>query len=185
MRRTSVRQELGRRHVVVTVVLRTPSSYRSGLVESATQQSPWSTGVVVSIGPPTSANGVLADAVGHPMHPECTEPIQLTGDGNATPLLCRTARVDVGAWDFYARLRPAVLALGRTVTRCQATDAMEGVEPGGHRPDLEGITYPEEYASFELARAYYGWRFSVPFPGLNPPGWLSTCGTSAVRAWTG
>lgn len=180
-----VRRQLGRHGEAVTVELRAPSSYRPGTVESGMWRSPWSTDVVVSSGPPENVKAALVHATGRPVHSECDAPIQLTQDGNVTPLLCGGVHVDVGAWDFYSTTRPALFGLGRSATRCQVVEAMEGLGPGSRVPDVEGVTYPEEYSTFQLAQAYYGWRFTLPFPGLNPPTWLPTCGVAGVRAWTG
>ncbi len=94
------------------------------------------------------------------MKKECAVPISLTEDGNAYPLLCPGARVNVGAWLFYEQLRPSVMALTRNATpRDVATRAcdLHGKTRKGFNSSL---TLPEYVAAYTLAAAYNGWRTS-------------------------
>jgi hypothetical protein len=81
--------------------------------------------------------------------------------------------VNAGAWDFYAQLRPALLSAGSHATRRTVLRAYCGLG----QPAEIGITGQEMDDVFELAAAYYGWRFSAP-----PPSAITRASCAAVGA---
>jgi hypothetical protein len=109
--------------------------------------------LVVSDGPPKNRMAVLPHAVGPPVHPECAPGFRLEADGNAGPATCSDSAVNVATWDYLAASVPPLLGLGRGATKCAVARAY-------HDDQLTG---PMNYTVFQLARAYYGWRFDPAF----------------------
>lgn len=90
----------------------------------------------------------------------CSTPLQAYADGNAGPLFCRGGEVNVLAWKFYAGVTPTVLGLGLHPTQAQ-------VEAGLCHDGRAGpATRVELMYGYEIAAAYYGWKFAID-PG-NP-----------------
>ena len=85
----------------------------------------------------------------------CSAPVQTTADGNARPLLCAGGAVNVEAWKFYASISASILGLGLNPTEGQAESALCDDFKHNH------ATRTEEVSGFQLAKAYYGWGFTV------------------------
>lgn len=98
---------------------------------------------------------VLPPATDLPNGALCTATLQATADGNAQPLLCRGGAVNVQAWKFYATISASILGLGLNPTEGQAESAVCDDINHNH------ATRPEETSGFTLAKAYYGWSFTV------------------------
>jgi len=159
-----------RLHGRVYVDLRIPSAARPGIVLSETL-NPWPVGLIVSTGPLKDPFGALPDALAPPARGECDVVIDLTEDGNAQPLTCRGGHVNVGAWLFYAELRPSLMHLSSHATRSQIVVAICTVR-SNHPPgyNIGGVTLPELVSEFELAVAYNDWPYH--FPTLDEIGWI-------------
>ncbi len=155
----------------VYVALRIPSRAPTNTVLSQSPSDTWPLGLVVSNGPPRSSFEVLPGERLAPVRPECAQTVWLSEDGNVYPLLCSGERVNVGAWLFYARNRPSMMALARSASLSRVTASLchyKVGEPRGFNRSPE--TLPEQESVFMLAAAYNGWR--VP-RGLS-------CATSAA-----
>ena len=109
--------------------------------------------LVVSTGPLKRRRAILAQAVGPPVQAECAPGFALHADGNAGPATCGGAQVNVATWNYFAASHPPLLGLGRSATKCQVAAAY----------DDDQLTGPMNRTVFELARAYYGWRFGAAF----------------------
>jgi hypothetical protein len=134
----------------------------------------FTTYLFVSSGPLTSDREVLPLAKERPLGPECLTAVTPTEDGNDYPLTCSNGDVNVAAWDSYAQLLPRLFTLGRTATRCQVYEA----EVAPALSSEENLTYPETYASYQLASDYYGWNFHVAYPTSSKTSWQKRCTTS-------
>jgi hypothetical protein len=134
----------------------------------------FTTYLFVSSGPLTSDREILPLAKNRPVRPECLTAVTPTTDGNAYPLTCSNGEVNVAAWESYATLLPRLLTLGRTVTRCQVYEA----EVAPALSSEENLTYPETFASYQLASAYYGWSLNIPYPASTKTSWEKRCTTS-------
>jgi hypothetical protein len=97
----------------------------------------------------------LAPAPDLPIGALCSTQITVTGDGNATPLLCRSGAVNVPAWRFYAEVSASVLGLGLNPTQGQVQGAICDDFKHNH------ATKTAETSGYKLATAYYGWTFNV------------------------
>ena len=87
------------------------------------------------------------------MAPECAPGFRLDADGNAGPATCSGHGVNVATWEFFAASSPSMLALGRSASKCAVASAY----------DDDQLTAPMDFTVFELADAYYGWRFGPAF----------------------
>lgn len=111
---------------------------------------------------PTSDTGetpiqkqVLAPASDLPVADLCQTNVTFTADGNVTPLLCKSGALNVQAWFFYKTVGASILGLGLNPTEGQAESAICDDINHNH------ATRPEEASAFQLAKAYYGWGFTV------------------------
>jgi hypothetical protein len=95
---------------------------------------------------------VLSPARELPAVPLCSVAPVRTANGNVWPLFCRGGAINVQAWRFYAGLTPSVLAAGSKATSSEAYAAL--------CRDAYVTNVEREYG-FELAAAYYGWKFSL------------------------
>jgi hypothetical protein len=93
---------------------------------------------------------ILAPASVPPVSAECNEAVQMSADGNASPLLCPNGGVNVPAWNNYTGSYGAILALGPSATESTVISTMCSVSP----------PYPEIENAGILASHYYGWSFA-------------------------
>jgi hypothetical protein len=93
---------------------------------------------------------ILAPASVPPVSAECNEAVQMSADGNASPLLCPNGGVNVSAWNNYTGSYGAILALGPSATESTVISTMCAVSP----------PYPEIESAGILAGHYYGWSFA-------------------------
>ncbi len=128
-----------------------PASAPAGTVMEQLSDQP--VFLVVSAGPLRHNRAVLAHAVGPPVFPECAPGFRLDADGNAGPATCSGHEVNAATWDFFAASSPPMLGLGRTASRCGVAAAY----------DDDQLTASMNFTVFELANAYYGWRFGPAF----------------------
>lgn len=126
----------------------TPSSTPTATAEPTPSPPPGDEGTPV-------ARQVLPPASDLPNGALCTAPIHATADGNADPLLCTGGAVNVQAWKFYASISASILGLGLNPTEGQAQSAICDDFNHNH------ATKPEETSGFQLAKAYYGWSFTI------------------------
>lgn len=98
---------------------------------------------------------VLPPATDLPNGALCSASLRTTADGNARPLLCTGGAVNVQAWRFYATVSASILGLGLNPTEGQAASAICDDFNHNH------ATKPEETSGFQLAKAYYGWNFTI------------------------
>lgn len=162
----------------VDVELWAPTSRPKGEVVS---QAPtgWPVGLVVSSGPWTTPRARLAGERADPVGSECAVVVHVEADGNVTPLLCGPHLVNVGAWLFYSRGRPALLALPRASSRREIVAALCDATP--REGATSALTVPERLSDYALARAYNGWK--TPLAGtLGPVLAAHPDGASCVRA---
>ena len=112
------------------------------------------------VGKPVSRQ-VLAPATVLPIARLCQHRLTSTADGNYTPTLCRGGAVNVLAWRAYVGIAPGVMSLSRGSTVLEVEQAMcrDGKSRHATNPELE--------SAYELAAAYYGWKF-----GATPIDWL-------------
>ncbi len=110
--------------------------------------------IVVSTGPLHNDEQILPLASVPPVSRECASGLVLAEDGNAGPLTCKDGGVNVGAWDYYASLKPLLMELTRNATPQQVTSAI--CTP-------ESLTAVMKDSTFQLAEAYYGWHFGEQF----------------------
>ena len=143
--------QLARGRGVSVRIWRLPASAAAGTVMEQLSSRP--VFLVVSAGPPKNRRAVLPHAVGPPVGPECAPGFRLDADGNAGPATCSDDEVNVATWEFFAASSPPMLALGRTASKCAVAAAY----------DDDQLTAPMNFTVFELANAYYGWRFGPAF----------------------
>lgn len=87
----------------------------------------------------------------------CSAPVQQFQDGNVGPLFCFGGELNVGAWLFFAQLKPLVMTLGPYATLVDIRPALCIDTGQGH------MTLPQEDSAYALSAAYYGWA-----PGFDP-----------------
>lgn len=133
-------------HGITVELWRVPASSPVGTVIQQVNYEP--AYLVVSSGRPKDRWAVLSEAAGPPVHAECAPGFELETDGNAGPATCGGGHVNVAAWDYFAASRPPMLALGRAATRCDVARSYD-----------DQLTAPMNRTVYELAHAYYGWRF--------------------------
>ncbi len=143
--------QLARTRGVSVRIWRLPASAAAGTVIEQLSNQP--VFLVVSEGPLKDRRTVLPHAVGPPVLPECAPGFRLDADGNAGPATCSGHEVNVATWEFFAASSPPMLALGRTASKCAVAAAY----------DDDQLTAPMNFTVFELANAYYGWRFGPAF----------------------
>ncbi|HZK75265.1 MAG TPA: hypothetical protein VFD88_14860 [Clostridia bacterium] len=79
-------------------------------------------------------------------------------------MFCRSGAINVLAWRAYIQISPNVLALGgsATITAIRTALCRDG--------KLDHATNPEERDGYEIAAAYYGWKFATdPTTFLDEP----------------
>jgi hypothetical protein len=97
---------------------------------------------------------VLPPAPGPPVAGLCTAQLDFGADGNAAPLFCPNGDINRLAWKYFADKRLAVMGMGIFAADTDVAAAL--------RQDLSGhATSPVECSAYQLASAYYGWRFVV------------------------
>jgi hypothetical protein len=109
--------------------------------------------LVVSKGLPRSLSSVLPGATGLPVHEECAPRFDVDVDSNGSPATCHGDRVNVATWDYFASEHPPMYSLGRSATRCEIAAVY----------DYSHLTMPMDASVYEMAKAYYGWRFGNAF----------------------
>jgi hypothetical protein len=109
--------------------------------------------LVDSKGPQSNLRAVLPGAKGPPLHEECDPGFVVDVDGNGSPDTCGGNKVNVATWDYFAARHPAMYSLGRNATRCQVA--------GAYLSRHLDLTW--DYSVYEMANAYYGWRFGQQF----------------------
>jgi len=98
---------------------------------------------------------VLAPAKVLPIAALCSYKLTATADGNFWPTLCRGGAINVLAWRKYVSISPNLLSAGRTAT-------FEAVRAATCRDDTAyHATFVEEEYAYEMASAYYGWKFAT------------------------
>jgi hypothetical protein len=85
----------------------------------------------------------------------CSEPLSIAVDGTAAPLTCAGGKLNVVAWQHYARVRRFIMTLGPNADPEDAGRALCS--------DLDRVetTIPMEADAYRLAAVYYGWNFSL------------------------
>ena len=144
-------EQLARSEGVEVRIWRLPTDAPAGVVLQEISSRP--AFLVVSAGPPQHRRAALPPAVSPPVRPVCTPGFRLNADGNAAPATCSGGAVNAAVWEYFAASSPPMLKLGRSATRCAVARAY----------DDEQLTAPMNLTIFELANAYYGWRFGPAF----------------------
>ena len=101
--------------------------------------------------------GILVPATVQPAVDECTHQLETAVDGTVGRLKCPGNRINVLAWQYYAKFDPLVMALGRYAT--------EGQVAGALCSDLKNssiATIPKEVEAYQVSQLYYGWKFVIP-----------------------
>jgi hypothetical protein len=112
---------------------------------------------------PNSARAVLPPASVGPAVDECSAQLSIGADGNAGPLTCANGKLNVLAWDYFAKDNPLVMSLGPDATPDQVLEAMCA--------DLHtGSTDVIELSVYRLSALYYGWRFGIDPASEFPAG---------------
>ena len=107
-----------------------------------------------------TASLALAPATTAPVTGECSARLEIGADGNAGPLTCAEGKLNIVAWQYYAKDSPLVMSLGPDAIPDQVLRAMCS-DVNATAP--EGSTLVQEASAYQLAALYYGWRF-----GVNP-----------------
>lgn len=102
---------------------------------------------------------ILPPATIRPVVRECHQTLQLSADGNASPLICSSGGLNVLAWNFYATLGTNVMSLGPLPPSSEITTAMCSDMQINH------ATTPEEQNAAALASDYYGWGLASQLEG--------------------
>jgi hypothetical protein len=144
-------EQLARSEGVQVRVWRLPADAPAGRVLQEISSRP--AFLVVSAGPPEHRGAALHPALSPPVRPVCTPGFRLDADGDAGPATCAGGAVNAAVWAYFAASSPPMLTLGRTATRCEVARAY----------DDEQLTASMNFTVFELADAYYGWRFGPAF----------------------
>ncbi len=97
----------------------------------------------------------------------CSTPVSTTADGNYLPLFCAAGELNVVAWKGYAKITPHVLSAGPNPSLEQLRAAFNA-DFGLHATNVEALY------GYQLAEAYYGWKFS-PSPACEDIYGLATC----------
>jgi len=122
---------------------------------STTTTAPLPSTTTTTVPPTTTttvpAAPVLAPASTPPVVGECSEPITIGVNGNASPLTCGSD-VNVTAWNWFAASYPGLLSLGPTVSEGAVIATVCG----------EAGVFEDAYSAATIAAAYYGWPFSLP-----------------------
>jgi hypothetical protein len=123
--------------------------------------------LVVSKGLPRNLWSVLPGAKGLPVHEECAPRFDVDVDSNGSPATCDGDRVNVATWDYFASEHPPMYSLGRSATRCEIAAVY----------DDRHLTLPMNTSVYEMAKAYYGWRFGNTFLGqlMNAGPYADNC----------
>jgi hypothetical protein len=100
----------------------------------------------------------LAPATTAPVVDECSARLQIGADGNAGPLTCGRGKLNVLAWQYFAKNNPLVMSLGPNVIPDQVLRAMCS---DLHAAAPETSTVPIEISVYRLSALYYGWQFGV------------------------
>ena len=98
---------------------------------------------------------VLPPATDLPVANLCSAPVNISADGNATPLLCSSGALNVQAWRYYAAVSASVMGLGLNPTQGQVVSAICDDLAHNH------ATRVEEASGYKLASTYFGWSFSI------------------------
>jgi hypothetical protein len=159
----SLAQALGvaRRDGITVRLWRRPDSAPAGTVIQQLSYQP--VFLVVSSGPLKDRYAVLPGAAVPPVGAECAAGFALQPDGNAGPATCGAGHVDVATWDYFAASTPPMLAVGRAATACEVARSYD-----------DQFTPAMNRTVYELAQAYYGWRFG--------PAFAASLGRPATRA---
>jgi hypothetical protein len=141
-------------HHIKLNILRVFESSPKGIVTEEPRGLPGAILLVVSKGPPANLWAVLPGAKGRPVRRECAPSFGIDFDSNASPTTCGDGdRVDVAAWDYFASSRPPMFSLGREAKRCQVAEVYNNAH----------LTLPMDFSVYEMAKAYYGWKFGDAF----------------------
>jgi serine/threonine protein kinase len=95
---------------------------------------------------------------------ECQQQLTFAVDGTAGPLKCANGDLNVIAWRHYAGAAGHLMSVGPFASPPQVLQAM--------CKDISTTTNPLEQDAYQLAQAYYGWRFVIDPSSAYP----SACG---------
>lgn len=110
---------------------------------------------------PTVANPTIlppattASAVGI-----CYQPLTYGVDGGTGNDTCANGAVNVLAWDYYRKGYSAILSLGAYASPQQVQTVLNTFGP---------VTPDVTCEAYNLAKAYYGWQWSVPISLAGQP----------------
>ena len=98
---------------------------------------------------------ILAPATDLPLVGLCSSPLTQTADERVKPLFCHDGSINVLAWKFYAPTSDSMFRMGRDASQDFAQEAVCADLTTTHS------TRAEEADAFQLATAYYAWKFLV------------------------
>ena len=96
---------------------------------------------------------VLPPATVLPSAGLCSSDLRATANGNWDPLFCGKS-LNAVAWREYAKIGPHIIGAGKSATAAQVTAALKADFVQQHSTNIE------ELDAYQLAAAYYAWRFS-------------------------
>jgi WD40-like Beta Propeller Repeat len=98
-----------------------------------------------------ATSAVLPPATTPSVVSECSLPIHIGNDATITPTLCDNGGINVTAWDYYAKIYPRFMGLGKSVSESTVLTLM----------CAEQKSLPTMEQTSQLTARYYGWSFAA------------------------